>query len=108
MNNSAELSVGFRYRCECSFDLEHKKGTFSLCNGPRQLLHSSLKFVWKSSRVETAREKRPVAAKQSCPAKKKAKKKNDPGTEDVECVRVWSLQSPGDAGGEAVRRLDGG
>lgn len=31
---------------------------------------------------------------------KKAKKKNDPGMEDMECVCVWSLQSPGDVVGK--------
>lgn len=82
----------------CSFDLEHKKGTFSLSDNTRQLLHSCLKFVWKSLRVKTAREKRPAAANSL--SLQKSQEEEWPWQEDVECVCVWSLQSPGDVVGK--------
>lgn len=90
----------------CGSDLEHNEGTFSLSDNTRQLLHSCLKFVWKSSRVKTAREKRPVAANSLSLQKSQEEEWAWQGGRGV-CVCVVPSVARR-CGGETVSRLDGG
>lgn len=80
------------------------KGTFSLSDNTRQLLHSCLKFVWKSLRVKLP-ERKDLWLQTVSPSKKPRRMTPARRTRSA-CV--WSLQSPGDAVGETVSRLDGG
>ncbi len=83
-----------------------QKGTFSLSNNTRQLLHSCLKFVWKSLRVKTAREKRPVAANSLTLQKSQEEELPWHGGPGVCMCVVPSVARR--CGGESVSRLDGG
>lgn len=95
-----------RHRYECCEVLTYntKKGAFSLSNNTQQLLRSCLKFVWKSLRVKTAREKRPVAANSL--TLQKSQEEELPWHEGHGVCVVPSVARR--YGGEAVSRLDGG
>lgn len=63
-----------------------KRG-FSLSDNIQQLLHTCLKFVWKSLRVESCQREKTCGCKQSHPPKK-------PRRRITQAQRTWSVCGP--------------